>query len=248
MFMRELFNTNPHNIAQISKTRQNFDVLRSRKSLENNNASSNSLYCNMLISNMAGRHYSQNESFSFSETPLTHHKLSDCSLRVISTQIRRIRGMCTYLSKNISCPVLYETYGRCISKGETFTNIPGMCFILQEIGHKQTVNCALYDFDEILPDIEVGSIYRCVGRYHCLKLIFQCFTVEKLNENEISLMESFQYQSNLELAELMKPNKDAQSSRKVRRTAWRPNSIANPPTPEHFVHFRHSKLPNTYVI
>uniref|UniRef100_A0AA85KEQ6 Uncharacterized protein n=1 Tax=Trichobilharzia regenti TaxID=157069 RepID=A0AA85KEQ6_TRIRE len=235
MFTRELFNTNPHNIAQISKTRQNLDLFRPQTSLGNNSAASNSLHRNMIISNVAGRHYSQNESFCFSEIPPTHYKMSDCSLRVISTQIRRIRGICTYLSKNINCPFLYETYGRCISKGETFTNIPGMCFILQEIGHKQTVNCALYDFDEILPDIEVGSIYRCVGRYHCLKLIYQCFTVEKLNENEISLMESFQYQSNLELVELMKPNKDAQSSRKVRRTAWRPNSIAKPPAPKHFV-------------
>ncbi|KAK4471669.1 hypothetical protein MN116_005075 [Schistosoma mekongi] len=170
--------------------------------------------------------YSQHKIHVSEDTDTFHHKLDDNSLRVIATQIRRLRGTCTYLSRNIDCPVIYEIYGRCISKGETFTNIPGVSFVLQEIDHKQmaqAIHCALYDFDEILPEIKVGKIYRCVGRYHCQKYIFQCFNVEQLGDNEVHVMESIQYQSNLELTELTKPQK----SNRVSRVTWRPNSIAN---------------------
>ncbi|KAH8877037.1 Spermatogenesis-associated protein [Schistosoma japonicum] len=173
--------------------------------------------------------YSQHKIHISEDIDTLHHKLDDNSLRVISTQIRRLRGICTYLSRNTDGPVIYEIYGRCISKGDTFTNIPGVSFVLQEIDHKQmaqAIHCALYDFDEILPEIRVGNIYRCVGRYHCQKYIFQCFNVEQLDENEVHVMESIQYQSNLELTELTKPKK----LNRVSRVMWRPNSIASTST------------------
>ncbi|CAH8554919.1 hypothetical protein MS3_00010612 [Schistosoma haematobium] len=169
----------------------------------------------------------------------SQYKFSDNSLKVISIQIRRLRGICSYLSKNIDCPVVYEIFGRCVSKGNAFTNIPGISFVLQENDNKQTVqtiNCALYDFDEILPDIRVGNIYRCAGRYHCQKYIFQCFNIEELNEDEVHLMESIQYQSNLELTELTKPRNFTQ---KVSRVIWRPNSIANSSTITFPTEYRH---------
>ncbi|CAH8520606.1 unnamed protein product [Heterobilharzia americana] len=192
--------------------------------------------------------YSKHEIIGFEETLPPYHKQNDSSLRIISTQIRRIRGTCTYLSKNMNCPVLYEIYGRCVSKSEPFSNIPGLSFVLQENGHKQTVNCALYDFDEILPNIMVGNTYRCVGRYHCQKYVFQCFNVEELSENEVDLMESFQYQSNLELTELTRPNKSTKTSSRVSKTIWRPNSIANSSTINHPLEFRHLTVPTAKLL
>ncbi|CAH8555512.1 unnamed protein product [Schistosoma rodhaini] len=242
MIKPDVLNVNPRLLIQYYSSRRSYDGKTlnlsngEHKVLTRNHESKiHTLfdYLRPLKSQTTTKFASPYELLMPEDPEASQYKIIDNSLKVITIQIRRLRGICTYLSKNINCPVVYEIFGRCVSKGDTFTNIPGISFVLQENGNKQTaqtINCALYDFDEILPDIRVGNIYRCAGRYHCQKYIFQCFNIEELDENEMHVMESIQYQSNMELTELTKPRNFTQKFNRVSRVMWRPNSIANSST------------------
>ncbi|CAL8069766.1 unnamed protein product [Calicophoron daubneyi] len=155
--------------------------------------------------------------------------LADESLRIITIQIRRLRGISNQLQRGTNALFLFEIMGLCISCSECFTNLPGFQFVLQELGvpSAATVTCAFYDFDGICPSTQLGKTYRCVGRYHARKLVFQCFSIEECDNDLVRLVEAFQFLSDGEVTKIIRAKNEISpsscGSRRVSRipyTGW----------------------------
>ncbi|THD25635.1 hypothetical protein D915_003724 [Fasciola hepatica] len=143
------------------------------------------------------------------------------SLRIIEIQIKRLRGISAQLKRCSSAEVLFEILGKCVSTVEQFINIPGFHFVLQEIQsnfYGATVDCAFYNFDELSIEIKPETIYRCVGRYHADRRVFQCFMIEPCDSESIRLLEELQIYSDREVAKLIQSNRrsEAKTARVVK--------------------------------
>ncbi|KAF7232716.1 hypothetical protein EG68_07853 [Paragonimus skrjabini miyazakii] len=156
----------------------------------------------------------------------------DFSLRVITLQIRRLRGISAQMRRFTDFPFLIEIYGYCPSFVK-FANVPGFQFVLQDVNQlssKQncngdTVVCVFYDFDEVGIIVSPGSTYRCVGRYHSDERVFQCFNIEQCDEQVMQLMETFKFHSNLEIAQIIQKRNISEelpaNKRRVRKIAFK---------------------------
>ncbi|TPP63011.1 hypothetical protein FGIG_03968 [Fasciola gigantica] len=132
------------------------------------------------------------------------------SLRIIEIQIKRLRGISAQLKRCSSAEVLFEILGKCVSTVEQFINIPGFHFVLQEIQsnfYGATVDCVFYNFDELSIEVKPETIYRCVGRYHADRRVFQCFMIEPCDSESIRLLEELQIYSDREVAKLIQSNR-----------------------------------------
>ncbi|KAA3674313.1 uncharacterized protein DEA37_0014174, partial [Paragonimus westermani] len=156
----------------------------------------------------------------------------DFSLRVITLQIRRLRGISAQMRRFIDFPFLIEIYGRCLSS-EKFATISGFQFVLQDVNQLSSkhyyngdnVVCVFYDFDEVNVVVSSGGTYRCVGRYHSAERVFQCFNIEECDGQVVQLMETFKFHSNLEIAQIIQKRNIfeglPENKRRIRKIAFK---------------------------
>ncbi|KER22661.1 hypothetical protein T265_09284 [Opisthorchis viverrini] len=142
---------------------------------------------------------------------------TDDSTRIITLQIRRLRGISTQMKRFSHFTFLIEILGRCVSCSDQFSNLPGFQFALEDCepcngSARPTVNCVFYDFDGITPTVQAGYIYRCVGRYHAGHKIFQCFTIEQCDDDLMRLVETFQFHSDRELSKVIQAKNSSTES------------------------------------
>ncbi|KAF5405504.1 hypothetical protein PHET_01025 [Paragonimus heterotremus] len=157
---------------------------------------------------------------------------NDFSLRIITLQIRRLRGISAQMRRFTDFPFLIEVYGYCLSF-DKFSSIPGFQFVLQDVNqlsskpncNGDSVVCVFYDFDEIDITVSPGSTYRCVGRYHSDERVFQCFNFEECDEQAMQLVETFKFHSNLEIAQIIHKKNISEglpaNKRRVRKVAFK---------------------------
>ncbi|GAA51846.1 hypothetical protein CLF_106894 [Clonorchis sinensis] len=142
---------------------------------------------------------------------------TDDSTRIITLQIRRLRGISTQMKRFSHFTFLIEILGRCVSCSDQFSNLPGFQFALEDCepcygSARPTVNCVFYDFDGLTPIVQSGYIYRCVGRYHAEHKIFQCFTIEQCDDDLMRLVETFQFHSDRELSKVIQAKNSSTES------------------------------------